>query len=154
MVNQPSLPWRHDSNKTVSGKPDAVQFLDSAISTGDLPDIWTEFDIAGGRVRIVKVESTSRPGKRIWGYVDNKEATDGVLENAKMLLADRLETKDQICRNLKWPGERWLALFNNYGFADEGTYQTAYRELNVPHGFSRVFLVLGGGDLCELGHEK
>ncbi|MDP9139679.1 MAG: hypothetical protein M3O62_02665 [Pseudomonadota bacterium] len=103
--------------------------------------------IAGDRVRLSVIPRRSS-GKKIVGYVSNRNSSADMGLNARLLLGDRIQTKREACASL--PGRLWLALLNDYWLADEGTYAAASRQLQIVHPFERILLVSDRGTVSDL----
>lgn len=80
-------------------------------------------------------------GKRIVGMIENTDARPDILENALIVLRDRLVTKNDICAKLADGQPIWLALLNDYWLADETTYGRALARIECKHCFTRIWLV-------------
>lgn len=87
-------------------------------------------------------------GKKIVGFVSNKNSSADIDLNVRLVLADRIRTKSKTCASLKKP--IWLALLNDYWIADAASYVDAAKQLNQDHCFERVFLVSERDAVCEL----
>ena len=106
-----------------------------------------ERDIDGSKTSVSVIPS--RPsGKRILGFVVNKNSSADIGLNARLVLEDRIRTKNKICAEL--PRPVWLAVLNDYWLADADCYVEVYRELKLTHCFERIFLVAGNGAVSEL----
>jgi len=87
-------------------------------------------------------------GKKIIGFVVNKNSSADILLNARLVLEDRIRKKSAICALLKKP--IWLAVLNDYWLADANSYASACRQVKIGHCFERVFLVSDNGVVSEL----
>jgi hypothetical protein len=106
-----------------------------------------ERELEGSKVSISVIEQ--RPsGKKIAGFVVNKNSSADIGLNARLILEDRIRTKADICARL--PKPIWLAVLNDYWLADADTYAVAGRQLNLSHCFERIFLVSDQGTVNEL----
>jgi hypothetical protein len=106
-----------------------------------------ERNIEGSRVTVSVIEQ--RPsGKKIAGFVVNKNSSADIGLNARLVLEDRIRSKADICGGLSKP--IWLAVLNDYWLADADTYAHAGRQLNLNHCFERIFLVSDQGAVNEL----
>ena len=106
-----------------------------------------ERDIDGSRTSVSVIPE--RPsGKRIVGFVVNKNSSADIGLNARLVLEDRIRIKSAICAQL--PKPIWLAVLNDYWLADADSYAEAYRELKLTHCFERIFLVADNGAVSEL----
>ena len=92
-------------------------------------------------------------GKKVFGFVQARNANADIGLNALVILADRIRAKEQICARLSLDCPRWLALFNDYWLADADTYLWAYREAQIPHGFERIYMVTDHGQVTALRGE-
>jgi hypothetical protein len=101
-----------------------------------------ERKLEGSKTSISVIEQ--RPsGKKIAGFVVNKNSSADIGLNARLILEDRIRTKADICARL--PKPIWLAVLNDYWLADADTYAVAGRQLNLSHCFERIFLVSDQG---------
>ena len=101
----------------------------------------------GSKASISVVEQ--RPsGKKIAGFVVNKNSSADIGLNARLILEDRIRTKADTCGGL--PKPIWLAVLNDYWLADADTYANACGQLNLKHCFERIFLVSDQGRVNEL----
>jgi len=106
-----------------------------------------ERKIEGANVSVSVIER--RPsGKKITGFVVNKNASANIGLNARLVIEDRIRTKTEICGGL--PKPIWLAVLNDYWLADADTYALAGRQLELNHCFERIFLVSIQGVVNEL----
>ena len=106
-----------------------------------------EREVEGSRTSISVIGQ--RPsGKKIIGFVVNKNSSADIGLNARLVLQDRIRTKADTCARL--PKPVWLAVLNNYWLADADTYALAGRQLNLSHCFERIFLVSDQGVVNEL----
>jgi hypothetical protein len=106
-----------------------------------------EREIEGSKVTVSVVEQ--RPsGKKIVGFVVNKNSSADIGMNARLILEDRIRSKADICGRLAKP--IWLAVLNDYWLADAETYAVAGRQLSLNHCFERIFLVSDQGAVDEL----
>ena len=106
-----------------------------------------EREIEGSKVTVSVIEQ--RPsGKKIDGFVVNKNSSADIGLNARLVLEDRIRSKADICGRLTKP--IWLAVLNDYWLADADTYALAARQLNMSHCFDRIFLVSDQGAVNEL----
>jgi hypothetical protein len=87
-------------------------------------------------------------GKKIAGFVVNKNSSADIGLNACLVLEDRIRTKADACAGL--PKPIWLAVLNDYWLADADTYTNASSALKVKHCFERIFLVSDQGAVSEL----
>lgn len=106
-----------------------------------------EREIEGSNTTI-SVRSKRPSGKRIVGFVANKNSSADIGLNARLILEDRIRTKSEICTRL--PKPIWLAVFNDYWLADADTYAVACRQLKLAHCFQRLFLVSDEGAVDEI----
>lgn len=110
----------------------------------------TDFDIGGNRVSI-KIYNTPRPsGKKVIAAIANRYSSADIGSNAQFLLEERISTKNTKCAFREEIDEYWLALFNDYWIADEGSYRSAYESINIDHDFSKIYVVNGGGEVFQL----
>jgi hypothetical protein len=106
-----------------------------------------ERDIDGSKTSVSVI--AERPtGKKIAGFVVNKNSSADIGLNARLVLEDRIRTKSKICAQL--PKPVWLAVLNDYWLADADSYVQVYRELKLTHCFERIFLVADNGAVSEL----
>ena len=88
-------------------------------------------------------------GKRIAGLVTtNIFFSHDILQNARLILEDRIKTKSALCSELTKP--IWLAMLNDYGLADADCYEEASWQLKLSHCFERLFIVSDRGVVSEL----
>lgn len=106
-----------------------------------------EREIEGSKTSISVIPE--RPsGKKIVGFVVNKNSSADIGLNARLVLEDRIRTKSEICALLPQP--LWLAVLNDYWLADADTYAVAGRHIKIGHCFERIFLVSDKGAVNEL----
>ena len=106
-----------------------------------------EREIEGSKVSVSVIEQ--RPsGKKIAGFVVNKNSSADIGLNARLVLEDRIRSKAEICGAL--PKPIWLAVLNDYWLADADTYALAGRQLKLSHCFERIFVVSDQGAVNEL----
>jgi hypothetical protein len=106
-----------------------------------------ECEIEGSKIRVSVIPE--RPiGKKITGFVVNKNATADIALNGRLVLEDRIRSKNGICARL--PKPVWLSVLNDYWLADSHTYTAAAGELRIEHCFDRIFLVSDRGAVNEL----
>ena len=106
-----------------------------------------EREIEGSKVSVSVVEQLPS-GKKIAGFVVNRNSSADISMNARLILEDRIRSKAEICGRL--PRPVWLAVLNDYWVADANTYAAAGRQLNISHCFERIFLVSDQGAVNEL----
>jgi hypothetical protein len=94
--------------------------------------------IEGAKVRI-HVTSARPAGKKIVGFIANRNVSADISLNASLLLVDRIRAKSVTCSALKKPV--WLVLINDYWLADTHTYTKAAQELHFDHCFEKIFLI-------------
>ncbi len=92
-------------------------------------------------------------GKKVTGFVVNKNSCADVLLNARLVLKDRIRTKSALCQPFARTGAVWLAVLNDYWLADADTYLAALHQLELSHCFERMFLVSDNGSVTELAPE-
>lgn len=106
-----------------------------------------DLEIEGTKISISVIPE--RPtGKKIVGFVVNKNSSADIGLNARLVLEDRIRTKSAICAFL--PKPIWLAVLNDYWIADVESYDTACRQLCIAHCFERILLVSDVGAVNEL----
>jgi hypothetical protein len=110
-----------------------------------------EIQIENSKVTISIVPAQSK-SKKVTGFVANKNSNANILDNARLLLEDRIQVKSEKCKTLTKPV--WLALFNDYWLADSNTYVLAADQITIEHCFSRIFLVFGNTNVTELNVGK
>jgi len=106
-----------------------------------------EREIDGSKTTI-SVISDRPTGKKIAGFVVNKNSSANILLNARLVLEDRIRTKNDICASLFKP--IWLAVLNDYWLADAVSFEAACSQLKLAHCFERVLLVSDNGAINEL----
>lgn len=111
-------------------------------------DGYEEERLIDGSRTTASVVATRPSGKKVVGYVANRNTSADIGLNASLILADRIRTKTQICARLAKPV--WLAMLNRYWLADAETYAVAGRQLELSHCFARIFLVSEVGAVHEL----
>jgi hypothetical protein len=117
------------------------------VATAPVPGTLHERDIDGSNTSISVIPE--RPtGKRIAGFVVNKNSSADILLNARLILEDRIQTKSTRCSGLTKP--LWLALLNDYWLADGDSYDVASRQLKLSHCFDRILIVSDHGVVSEL----
>lgn len=117
------------------------------VAAAPLAGAQHERQIEGSKTSISVIPE--RPtGKKIAGFVVNKNSSPDILLNARLVLEDRIRTKSDLCTLLAKP--IWLAVLNDYWLADADTYATASRQLKLGHCFERIFLVSDDGAVSEL----
>jgi hypothetical protein len=82
------------------------------------------------------------------GFVVNTNSSPDIGLNARLVLEERIRTKNEICALLPQPV--WLAVLNDYWLADADTYALAGRHIRLDHCFERIFLVSDKGVVNEL----
>lgn len=115
------------------------------------PELGAKYSrvIDGSKVSISVIPLRST-GKKIAGYVVNKNSSSDIHLNARLVLEDRIRVKSALCEPLAKNGLIWLAVLNDYWLADAATYELASRQLKIEHCFDRVFLVSDSGAVNEL----
>lgn len=117
------------------------------IAAAPVKDTKYEQEIEGARTSISVIHE--RPtGKKITGFVVNKNSSSDIGLNARLVLADRIRTKSEICASL--PRPIWLALLNDYWLADADSYAAVCSQLKLAHCFEKLFLVSDDGMVNEL----
>lgn len=106
--------------------------------------------LQGAEVKVTVVGHRGRE-KRIVGLVGNLNSSPDIGLNARLVLEDRIRTKNDICVGLGQP--IWLALLNEYWLADFESYVLAYKAVQLQHCFERILVVDGGGTVGELKRE-
>jgi hypothetical protein len=110
---------------------------------------WKVSRIGGTQVSAKIIES-SADQKRIVGIVSNRNTSPDIGSNAKIILTERISSKESIFKKLNYSGSRWLGLFNDYWLADEMTYARAIQEGAPSHNFEKIFLVSDAGKVAQL----
>ena len=88
-------------------------------------------------------------GKRIAGLVTTQSFfSRNILQNARLILEDRIKTKSARCSELTKP--LWLAMLNDYWLADTDCYGEASGQLKLSHCFDRFFIVFDSCAVSEL----
>jgi hypothetical protein len=117
------------------------------VALNQLADAQYDRLIEGSNASISVIPA--RPtGEKIVGFVVAKNSKADILLNARLVLADRIRIKNELCARLRKP--IWLALLNDYWLADAETFAIAARQINAAHCFERVFLVSGSGVVSDL----
>lgn len=123
----------------------------------DLVSNACEFEVAevifGNRIEIQVVADDRPLGKKVVGIVTNANSSPNILKNARYILEHCIVRKASKCRSLLFVGPKWLALLNDYWFADNDTYQQIMDLLSVDHPFEKILLVSGNGSVATL-YEK
>lgn len=102
----------------------------------------------GGSKATISVIPERPSGKKIVGFVCNKNSSADIGLNARLVLEDRIRRKNDICCSL--PKPIWLAVLNDYWLADSNTYLLAARQIEFAHCFERIFLVSDDGKVSEI----
>lgn len=126
------------------------QTLRELISKNELPKNEKSLKIDGATVRIVTIPCASTEQNRIIGILESKNSSADILANAKIILEDRLNIKEEICATLRFSGPKWLGLLNQYWLADVETYRLALKKTKVNHQFERIFFVQDTGEVHML----
>lgn len=124
-----------------------------SLISASIPDQWQEYDVAGNMVGVTRTETNLNSEKRIIGFVENIYSNPSIAMNAEAILLNRIETKELICSEISWTGERWLALLNRYWLADIDSYRRAYNSTKTNHNFSKILYISGSGSVHELYNE-
>jgi len=106
-----------------------------------------EMKIDGSEVSI-NVIPLLPSAERIGGYVANENSSADIGLNCRLILEDRIRTKNAICEKLPQP--IWLAMLNDYWIADAKSYELAASQLRIEHCFQRLFLVSDRRVVTEL----
>lgn len=77
-----------------------------------------------------------------------ENSIDSIDWQVEMILEDILRRKEDKIKDIC--GEKWLAILNGYILASHAEYTEAMRTVNVPHTFTRVFLVEQSESVTEL----
>lgn len=109
---------------------------------------FTEERQIDGSKATISVIPVRPSGKKIVGFVYNKNSSAEIGLNARLILEDRIRRKNDICCSL--PKPIWLAVLNNYWLADANTYHLAARQIEFAHCFERIFLVSDEGKVSEI----
>ena len=111
--------------------------LDSGINIGDS----SEIDISGSKVKISVVPSRSHAQRKIVGLIVNNNSSADILNNAKVILANRISDKVKKCKKIQHQGSIWLALFNDYLLSDHDIYSQAINNISIQHYFEMIFVI-------------
>lgn len=117
------------------------------VASAPMKDMQYEREIEGTRTSISVIHECPT-GKKIAGFVVNKNSSSDIGLNARLVLEDRIRTKNEICVLL--PKPIWLAVLNDYWLADGDSYVAACQHLKLAHCFERLFLVSDVGKVSEL----
>jgi hypothetical protein len=104
-------------------------------------------EIEGAKTSI-SVIPERQSGKKIVGFVFNRNSSADIGLNVRLVLEDRIRTKSEIC--IRLPKPIWLAVLNAYWLADANSYAVACRQLKLTHCFERILFVSDGGAVSEL----
>jgi hypothetical protein len=114
-----------------------------------IPGSEAERIIEGAKVSVTVV-AERHAHKKIRGIIANRNSSADILLNARCALEDRIRAKDKICGRLATRSAIWLAMLNEYWLADSETYRQAWRQLDIPHCFERIFVIHSSGGVTEL----
>ncbi len=109
---------------------------------------FTEERQIDGSKATISVIPERPSGKKIVGFVFNKNSSADIGLNARLVLENRIRRKNDICCSL--PKPIWLAVLNDYWLADPNTYRLAARKIEFAHCFERIFLVSDDGKVSEI----
>jgi hypothetical protein len=112
--------------------------------------IDVEEDILGNRIGINLSSYTDPDNRKVHAAVINQKSDPHITSNARFILEERIATKTKKCSSLEFKGPIWLALFNDYFLASDGTYKQAIEEMSSSHVFDKIFLISGGGSVATL----
>ena len=117
------------------------------VASAPVKGLQQEREIEGSKTSISVIPE--RPsGKKVVGFLFNRNSSADIGINARLVLEDRIRKKSEICAPL--PKPIWLAVLNDYWLADASTYAAAYRQLKLAHCFERIFLVSDEGSVSEI----
>jgi len=97
--------------------PNAARFRERSIdwvtkiATNPVANTEYEQVIEGARTSISVIDELPT-GKKIAGFVVNKNSSSDIALNARLVLEDRIRIKNEICASL--PKPIWLAVLNDY----------------------------------------
>lgn len=128
-----------------------TQLKDKIVSLVSSPCGTKVAEIILGNHITLQVRAGERPsGKKIVGVITNEKSSLNILQNAMSILEDRIVVKTEKCRLMSFDGPKWLALFNDYGHADNDTYLQAIGSLSLPQPFEKILLVSGNRSVVVL----
>jgi len=111
----------------------------------NLYNVPVNINIENESIQINIIDSTPE-NKRICGFIGVASSKNvfNICRQASLILDQRIaekEKKMEYINGLKWLGEKWLAILNDYFLASSETYIRAIEENKTPHTFSKILLV-------------
>jgi hypothetical protein len=108
------------------------------------------FNIAGSKVDIGQRAIDRRDRKRIVGLISNKHSIINIEQHAAFLLAGAIAKKNAIVSRIRFSGDKWLGLLNQYFLADQTMYRRALSGTTTANPFSRVYVVSLDGAIEDI----
>lgn len=133
-----------DPNKFKAGLKQKIEEL---IETKEYPVKRTTFVINGENVEIKQISPEPSESKRIIGFVNPTETSSNIHDNACVTLKNAIEKKEARYSKLNLHGNRWLVLINQYFLSDFNSFKRAYDDIEIGHGFQKIFLISEQGEV-------
>lgn len=131
-------------------KKQLYQLLNDTLRKGIEIGNEYEFNIAGEKVEINIIPIRKYSQKKVVGIIFNKNSSTHIQSNAEIILSERLLDKVKKCKNIKYQGSKWLALFNDYWLADHEMYAAALNNITIEHNFDRILVINHAGQVYQV----
>jgi hypothetical protein len=109
-----------------------------------------KYAILGNQIRVRLVKGGSRRTTKVIGFVHNPDSDPDVLFDITLSLIERVGAKARSGAPAKSAGERWLVLAGEVPHSHIEPYRHAYSQLSIPTDFTKILMVLAGGQIETL----
>jgi hypothetical protein len=135
-------------------KSQLISFLNDKNHIAEEENGWERIKVLGEEVGL-KFLPYSPPRKRIIGIVSLKMENTicNIEEHASIVLNQIIEIKEKktsVIKGVKWEGEKWLAILNNYWLASSDTYFRAMECIQLEHSFSKIYIIGDNSEVTEI----
>jgi len=131
-------------------KKELFEYLKRNFENGVAIGEKKEVELSGLKVKISFVPHRYQSQEKIVGIIVNKNSNADVLNNAKVILRNRILDKVNKCKKIQFQGLKWLALFNDYWPANYNTYARALNNISVKHDFESIFIISDKGQVNQI----
>lgn len=104
---------------------------------------WTHIQVSNIeiQVKITKREISDNRSIILFTKPQFNKTTVNIDKNVQAILTNILHKKEEAMSKVKFNGQKWLAILNQYPLADDGTYYRALTKVSVNHSFNKIFYI-------------
>ena len=109
-----------------------------------------KYAILGNQIRVRLVKGGSRRTTKVIGFVHNPDSDPEFLLDTAHALIEGIGAKAGKGAPARFAGDRWLVLAGEVPHSHIEPYRHAYSQLSIPTDFTKILMVLAGGQIETL----